>query len=237
MRSLGQACDTVMAKARPWAVASRWRSRDGWKAAASSATPASAADVLGGGRAKGVGEEDGVAPAGAMAEDVAEPGFERGGARHRAVLDRPFEAVAVAVGADRKGRRQPGEEALQAAGGERRFRRRVECGAGSGAAGIAGARQARGLGFSHGRGCGRDDRARAHRGDGRESWPCPLAVGAGLGIEGRADRRHGSAEARDHRLDDVIAADAEPAVEELRREMTIAEVPGDADKVAGGPAR
>ena len=66
----------------------------------------------------GMGEQDRIAAAGAVAENVAEPGFERGGVGHRAVLDRPFEAVAVGVGADREGGRQPGEQAKERGGGQ-----------------------------------------------------------------------------------------------------------------------
>ena len=65
-----------------------------------------------------MGEEDRVGAAGAVAEDVAEPGLEVGGGRDRAVLDRPFEAVAVAEAADREGRRQPGEAGAARAAGD-----------------------------------------------------------------------------------------------------------------------
>ena len=65
----------------------------------------------------GVGEEDGVAPAGTMAQDIAEPGVKGRRIGYAAVLDRPLEAMAVAVGADRKRRRQPGEQALKGGAG------------------------------------------------------------------------------------------------------------------------
>ena len=60
-----------------------------------------------------------------------------------------------------------------------------------------------------------------------------VAIGAALGIERRLDRRDHGAEAFEHRLDDMIAADAQPVAEQFRRQMAVAEMPGDADQMRG----
>ena len=56
-------------------------------------------------------------------------------------------------------------------------------------------------------------------------------IGAALGIERRLDLDHAGAQTLDHRLDDVIAADAQAFRHDLRRQMTVAEMPGDPDQV------
>ena len=63
-----------------------------------------------------------------------------------------------------------------------------------------------------------------------------MGVGAALGIEGRHDGGHGGAEMGDHLLDHVVAADTQAIAEELGRQMTIAEMPGNAQEpvTAGG---
>src|SRR5262249_12558138 len=53
-------------------------------------------------------------------------------------------------------------------------------------------------------------------------------VRAGLRIERRLDLGHGRAEPRDHRLDDNVTPDAELVRKKLRRQVPVAEVPGDA---------
>jgi hypothetical protein len=58
-----------------------------------------------------------------------------------------------------------------------------------------------------------------------------IGVGAALGIERGLDLDHTRAKPLHHRLDDVIAADAQGLGHELRRQVTIAEMPGDADEV------
>ncbi len=64
------------------------------------------------------------------------------------------------------------------------------------------------------------------------AWPCcVLGVGAALRVERRHDRGHGCAEAADHLLDDVVAADAQPVAEQLGRQVAVAEVPGDAQQI------
>ena len=75
-------------------------------------------DVGAGRRVPGVDEQDRIVAAGAMAQDVADPVGEGCGVADVAVADRPFEAVAVGVAADREGRRQPGEEFAE--GGRRK---------------------------------------------------------------------------------------------------------------------
>jgi hypothetical protein len=54
-----------------------------------------------------------------------------------------------------------------------------------------------------------------------------LAVGAALGIEGHAHLAHFRAQSLQHVDDDVIVADQEAVVIDLRRQMAIAEMPGD----------
>ena len=56
------------------------------------------------------------------------------------------------------------------------------------------------------------------------------AVRPALGPEGRTSWREAAAEAFHHRLDDVVAADHQPIGVELRRQVAVAEVPGDADE-------
>jgi hypothetical protein len=58
-----------------------------------------------------------------------------------------------------------------------------------------------------------------------------IGVSAAFGIERRLDLDHARAEARHHGLDDVIAADAQGLGHDLRRQMPIAEMPGDADQM------
>ena len=58
-----------------------------------------------------------------------------------------------------------------------------------------------------------------------------LRIGAALGIERRLDLPHVGAEAARHVGDHVVPADAQLGAQYLRRQMTIAEVPGDADQM------
>ena len=61
----------------------------------------------------GVGHQHGVDPAAAVAQHGVEPRLQAGAVADDALLDRPFQAVAVAVGADRVGGREPGEQAVE----------------------------------------------------------------------------------------------------------------------------
>ena len=56
-------------------------------------------------------------------------------------------------------------------------------------------------------------------------------IGAALGIERRLDLDDSRAQPLHHRLDDVIPADAQPLPHDLRRQMAVAEMPGDADQM------
>jgi hypothetical protein len=56
-------------------------------------------------------------------------------------------------------------------------------------------------------------------------------IGATFGIERRLDFDHARSQPFDHRLDDVIAPDPQAFRHDLRRQMTIAEVPGDPNQV------
>ena len=134
-----------------------------------------------------------------------------------AVLDRPFQAVAVGIAADRKGRRQPGEQLAQGRG--------RQGGRGQAVSHPAG-RRARG-----GR-CGRAGR-RHHGRDVVIMIGVAVGIGAAFGVEGGVDVRHDRAEMADHVLDDRIVADAQAVAEELGRQMAVAEVPGDAEQVVG----
>ncbi len=58
-----------------------------------------------------------------------------------------------------------------------------------------------------------------------------MAIGATFRIECGLDRRDHGPETLQHRLDDMIAADAQPVAEQFRRQMAIAEMPGDADEM------
>jgi hypothetical protein len=58
-----------------------------------------------------------------------------------------------------------------------------------------------------------------------------LGIGPAFGIERRLDLDHPRAKPLHHGFDDVIAADAQGFGHELRRQMAIAEVPGDADEM------
>ena len=58
-------------------------------------------------------------------------------------------------------------------------------------------------------------------------------IGAAFGIERRFDLDDLGAEALDHVLDHMIAADAQALGHELRRQMAIAEMPGDTHEMAG----
>src|SRR5262245_37830534 len=60
-----------------------------------------------------------------------------------------------------------------------------------------------------------------------------LRVGAPFGIERRLDLDDARAEPLYHRLDDVIAADAQALRHDLRRQMAVAEMPCDADQMQG----
>jgi hypothetical protein len=56
-------------------------------------------------------------------------------------------------------------------------------------------------------------------------------IGAAFGIERRLDLDDARAQPFHHRLDDVIAADAQAFRHDLGRQMTIAEMPGDPDQM------
>src|SRR5712675_1175562 len=56
-------------------------------------------------------------------------------------------------------------------------------------------------------------------------------IGAAFGVERRLDLDHARAEPLHHRLDDVVAADPQALRHDLGRQMTIAEMPGDADQM------
>ena len=56
-------------------------------------------------------------------------------------------------------------------------------------------------------------------------------IGPALRIERRLDSNDARAEASHHLPDDVIAPDAQPLADDLRRQMAIAEVPGDTHQV------
>ena len=58
-------------------------------------------------------------------------------------------------------------------------------------------------------------------------------IGAAFGIERRLDLDDPRAQPLHHRLDDMIAADAQALRHDLRRQMAVAEMPGDPDQMQG----
>lgn len=58
-----------------------------------------------------------------------------------------------------------------------------------------------------------------------------IGIGAAFGIERRLDLDHTRAEPLHHGFDDVVTADAQGFGHDLRRQMTIAEMPADADEM------
>ena len=52
-------------------------------------------------------------------------------------------------------------------------------------------------------------------------------IGAAFGIERRLDLDHARAQPLHHRLDDVVAPDAQALRHDLGRQMAVAEMPGD----------
>ena len=60
---------------------------------------------------------------------------------------------------------------------------------------------------------------------------CAAGIGAALGIERRLDLDDAGAKPLHHRLDDMIAPDAQALWHDLRRQMTVAEMPGDPDQM------
>jgi hypothetical protein len=58
-----------------------------------------------------------------------------------------------------------------------------------------------------------------------------FGIGAAFGIEGRFDLDHARAQSPHHRLDDMVAPDAQAARRDLRRQMTVAEMPGDPNQM------
>ena len=60
---------------------------------------------------------------------------------------------------------------------------------------------------------------------------CGAGIGAGFGIERCGDLSHHGAEPSRHIRDHMIAADAQRAGQKLRRQMAVAEMPGDAGEM------
>ncbi|KZD22791.1 hypothetical protein A4A58_28020 [Tardiphaga robiniae] len=58
-------------------------------------------------------------------------------------------------------------------------------------------------------------------------------IGAAFGIERRLDLDHARAQTLDHFLDHMVAADAQPLGHDLRRQMAVAEMPGEPHQMAG----
>jgi len=56
-------------------------------------------------------------------------------------------------------------------------------------------------------------------------------IGAAFGIERRFDLDHAGAKALHHRLDDVIAPDTQALGHDLRRQMAVAEMPGEPNQM------
>jgi hypothetical protein len=58
-----------------------------------------------------------------------------------------------------------------------------------------------------------------------------FGIGAAFGIERRFDLDHARTQSPDHRLDDMVAPDAQAARGDLGRQMAVAEMPGDPDQM------
>ena len=58
-----------------------------------------------------------------------------------------------------------------------------------------------------------------------------FGIGAAFGIERRFDLDHARAQSLHHRLDDMVAPDPQAARGDLRRQMAVAEMPGDPDQM------
>ncbi len=58
-----------------------------------------------------------------------------------------------------------------------------------------------------------------------------LRIGTALGVEGRLNGAHLPAKALHHRLDHVVAADAQLLAHDLNRQMPVAEMPGEAQQM------
>ena len=56
-------------------------------------------------------------------------------------------------------------------------------------------------------------------------------IGAAFGIERRLDLDHARSQSLHHCLDDMVASDAQAFTDDLRRQMPVAEVPGDPDQM------
>ena len=65
--------------------------------------------------------------------------------------------------------------------------------------------------------------------------PALGGIGAAFGIEGLVDMGDGGAEAREHLLDHMVAADEQPVAGKLGRQVAVAEMPGEADEMGGVP--
>src|SRR5215813_1602605 len=63
-----------------------------------------------------------------------------------------------------------------------------------------------------------------------------LAIGAAFGIERRADLAHLRAQAFQHVDDDMIVADQDAALVDLRRQVAVAEMPGETREGGGAAA-
>lgn len=68
------------------------------------------------------------------------------------------------------------------------------------------------------------------------SMDLAVAIGPTFGIEGGEHRRYRCAKPLQHILDDVVVADTQPIAEKLGRQVTVAEMPGNANQFgrAGG---
>ena len=128
-----------------------------------------------------------------------QPGHQRGAVLDEAFLDRGLDAVAVAEGADRIGRRQPGQQAVERIG------------------------SAMALGMQ--------------RAVPMVGIVIVLAVGAAFGIERRAHLADLGAQALQHVDDDVIVADQDAVGVDLRRQVAIAEMPGEPREATPGRGR
>ena len=225
----GQAARVVSRKARPCAVVSRMPLLRRRERGGQLGHRAQRRVVAAGRRAVGVDEEHRVAEAAALADHHREPALQRRGIGDVAGLHRPFDAARIGECADRIGRRQPRHQPIER-GASRPAPARLRD------AGLRGR-------------SGRDSCRRDRRSC---SVPCMPAVGAAAsGSNGASIGGQRRAEAAQHVLEHMVAADAQPVADDLHVGVAVAECQasrarscaaagGDLDQrlgLAGRPAR
>ena len=111
--SHAQAARAMSMKARPWVVVSSWRSREGTKAAASSAISRNAASSRDDAARCECARKTPSQNPGSIGQHGRKPVAQGPGIDDVASFHRPFDAAGIGKRAHRKGRRQPGHQPVQ----------------------------------------------------------------------------------------------------------------------------